>query len=257
MTSRRPGSASMRCSSTQARPHWKRGRSSSRQRPASRSRCLPWRLPADDIGDMRLALAGDTMLGRQVARAITDGREPLVGDDVVAVAAEADAFIINLECCISDRGRRWPDSAKPFFFRAPPAAAERLAEIGVDCVTLANNHALDYGAQALLDTLEHLSAVGIACAGEGPGVQSARAPALVNAGSARLAVVGVSDHPAAFAAGPAEPGIAYADLSEAGIGWLADAVADARRGADAGLVSPHWGPNVTVGPAPYIRRAAH
>src|SRR3954468_10137181 len=205
---------------------------------------------------MRVALAGDTMLGRHVARAIREGREPLLDDDVVTVAAEGDAFIVNLECCISDRGSRWPDPAKPFFFRAPPAAAERLAEIGVDCVTLANNHALDYGAQALLDTLEHLSAVGIACAGAGPDVQSARAPALVNAGSARLAVVGVSDHPAAFAAGPAEPGIAYADLSEAGIGWLADAVADARRGADAGLVSPHWGPNMTVGPAPYIRRAA-
>src|SRR3954465_10364214 len=118
---------------------------------------------------MRLALAGDTMLGRQVARAITDGCEPLVGDDVVAVAAEADGFIVNLECCISDRGRRWPDAAKPFFFRAPPPVGE-LAEIGVGCVTLANNHALVYGAQALLDTLEHLSAVGMACVGAGSDV---------------------------------------------------------------------------------------
>src|SRR3954451_6267124 len=170
---------------------------------------------------------------------------------VIDAVAEMD-----LECCISHRGSRWPDPAKPFFFRAPPAAAERLAEIGVDCVTLANNHALDYGAQALLDTLGHLSAVGIACVGAGPDVQSARAPALLSAGCTRLAVVGVSDHPAAFAAGPAEPGIAYADLREAGIGWLAGAVADARRGADAVLVSPHWGPNMTVRPAPYIRRAA-
>jgi poly-gamma-glutamate capsule biosynthesis protein CapA/YwtB (metallophosphatase superfamily) len=205
---------------------------------------------------MRVALAGDTMLGRQVARAIMEGCEPLLDDDVVTVAAEGDAFIINLECCISDRGSQWPDPAKPFFFRAPPATAKRLAEIGVDCVTLANNHALDYGPQALLDTLEHLSAVGIACVGAGQDVESARAPALLNAGSTRLAVVGVSDHPAAFAAGPAEPGIAYADLREAGIGWLADAVADARRGADAVLVTPHWGRNMTIRPAPYIRRAA-
>src|SRR4051794_30346899 len=244
----------MRCSSWRARRYWKRGRSSSRQRRASRSRCRPWRLPAEEIGVMRVALAGDTMLGR--ARAIMDGRGRLLDDDVVTVAAEGDAFIVNLECCISDRGSRWPDPAKPFFFRAPPAAAERLAEIGVDCVTLANNHALDYGAQALLDTLGHLSAVGIVCVGAGPDVQSARAPALLSAGCTRLAVVGVSDHPAAFAAGPTEPGIAYADLREAGIGWLADGVADARRGADAVLVSPHWGPNMTVRPAPYIRRAA-
>jgi poly-gamma-glutamate synthesis protein (capsule biosynthesis protein) len=108
---------------------------------------------------VRLALAGDTMLGRQVARAILDGREPLLAEDVVAVAAEGDVFIVNLECCISGRGRRWPAPAKPFFFRAPPAAAERLAQIGVDCVALANNHALDYGEQALLDTFEHLQLV--------------------------------------------------------------------------------------------------
>src|SRR6266536_35187 len=150
------------------------------------------------------------MLGRQVARAILDGRKPLLGGDVVAVAAEGDVFIVNLECCISDRGRRWPDPAKPFFFRAPPAAAERLATIGVDCVTLANNHALDYGAQALLDTLAHLSAVGVACVGAGPDVASARAPVRLSVGSTRLAVLGFADHPAAFAAGPAEPGIAYA-----------------------------------------------
>jgi poly-gamma-glutamate capsule biosynthesis protein CapA/YwtB (metallophosphatase superfamily) len=205
---------------------------------------------------VRLALAGDTMLGRQVARAILDGREPLLAEDVVAVAAEGDVFIVNLECCISGRGRPWPDPAKPFFFRAPPAAAERLAQIGVDCVTLANNHALDYGEQALLDTLEHLSAAGIACVGAGPDVASARAPALLSAGLARLAVVGVADHPAAFAAGPAEPGIAYAALREDGIGWIGDTVADARRHADAVLVTPHWGPNMTAGPAGYIRRAA-
>jgi poly-gamma-glutamate synthesis protein (capsule biosynthesis protein) len=196
------------------------------------------------------------MLGRQVARAILDGRERLLAEDVVAVAAEGDVFIVNLECCISDRGRPWPDPAKPFFFRAPPAAAGRLAEIGVHCVTLANNHALDFGEQALLDTLEHLSAAGIACVGAGPDVARARAPALLSAGSTRLAVVGVADHPAEFAAGPAEPGIAYAALREHGIGWIADAVAAARRDADAVLVTPHWGPNMTAGPARYIRRAA-
>jgi poly-gamma-glutamate synthesis protein (capsule biosynthesis protein) len=205
---------------------------------------------------VRLALAGDTMLGRQVARAILGGQKPLLGGDVVAVAAESDVFIVNLECCISDRGRRWPDPAKLFFFRAPPVAAERLARIGVDCVTLANNHALDYGAQGLLDTLEHLSAVGIACVGAGPDVASARAPARLSVGATRLAVVGFADHPAAFAAGPAEPGIAYAALRDDGIGWIANAVAGARRGADAVLVTPHWGSNMTARPTRYIRRAA-
>src|SRR5918994_5335893 len=111
---------------------------------------------------MRVAVAGDTMLGRRVAEAIERSRRPPVHRDVIAVAAEADLFVLNLECCVSDRGEPWHDPGKPFFFRAPPVAAELLAEIGVDGVTLANNHALDYGEQALLDTLEHLSAAGIA-----------------------------------------------------------------------------------------------
>ncbi len=86
---------------------------------------------------MKLGLAGDTMLGRKVAATIAEkGPEPLVGEDVVAIAREADLLVLNLECCISERGERWPDPGKPFFFRAPPAATETLRGLGVSCVTL-------------------------------------------------------------------------------------------------------------------------
>jgi hypothetical protein len=135
--------------------------------------------------------------------------------------------------------------------------AELLAEIGVDGVTLANNHALDYGYQALLDTLEHLRAVGIATAGAGADVASAREPALLSARGVRVALIGASDHPRDFAAGPDRPGIAYADLrTDPRGGWLEAAVAAARDHADAVLVSPHWGPNMTVSLPADVRRAA-
>jgi poly-gamma-glutamate capsule biosynthesis protein CapA/YwtB (metallophosphatase superfamily) len=205
---------------------------------------------------VRLALAGDTMLGRGVAEAIAASR-PVFAPEVVAVAAEADLFVLNLECCISHRGERWPDPDKPFFFRAPPRAAELLAGMRVDCVTLANNHALDYGADALLDTLEHLRAAGVAWAGAGPDEAAARAPAVLAAGGLRLAVVAASDHPRAFAAAPERPGIAYPDVyRDPRGGWLPGAVAAAARDADAVLVGPHWGPNMTTRPPPHVRRAA-
>jgi poly-gamma-glutamate capsule biosynthesis protein CapA/YwtB (metallophosphatase superfamily) len=206
---------------------------------------------------VRLALAGDTMLGRNVADAIARSGEAPVAADVVAVAAEADLFVLNLECCISDRGERWPDPGKPFFFRAPPPAADLLAGIGVDCVTLANNHALDYGPQALLDTFEHLRAAGVGWVGAGADVAAARAPRRLVAGGLRLALLAASDHPAAYAAAADRCGIAYADLraSPAG-GWLFDAVSAARGDTDAVLVLPHWGPNMTAHPPRYIRRAA-
>jgi poly-gamma-glutamate capsule biosynthesis protein CapA/YwtB (metallophosphatase superfamily) len=198
---------------------------------------------------VKLALAGDTMLGRKVAEAVAEhGPAALVADEVAAIVHEADLFVLNLECCISTRGERWPDPRKPFFFRAPPEATGLLRWLGVDCVTLANNHALDYGAAALLDTLEHLRAAGIASVGAGADVASARAPAVLHVNGFRLAVFGCSDHPAEYAAGPATPGIAY------GLGWLPEALVGVD--ADATLVTPHWGPNMVDAPLARIRRAA-
>jgi poly-gamma-glutamate synthesis protein (capsule biosynthesis protein) len=198
---------------------------------------------------LKLGLAGDTMLGRKVAEAIGErGPDAVVADEVVAVAREADLLVLNLECCISDRGEPWPDPGKPFFFRAPPAATEVLTRLGVDCVTLANNHVLDYGAEALLDTLAHLRAAGIGYVGAGADVAAARAPATLQADGFRLAVLGYADHPRDYAAGPATPGIAY------GLDWIGRTLRDVE--ADAVLVTPHWGPNMTSEPLPRIRRAA-
>jgi poly-gamma-glutamate capsule biosynthesis protein CapA/YwtB (metallophosphatase superfamily) len=205
---------------------------------------------------VKLALAGDTMLGRHVAEAL-ESRPPetLVAPEVVAVAREADLFLLNLECCISERGEPWPDPRKPFFFRAPPRATELLAHMGVDCVTLANNHALDFGATALLDTFLHLREAGIAWVGAGATVEEARAPVVLAAAGSTLAVVAATDHPADYAAGPDQPGVAFADLRSGALPvWLHDAVAAAA--ADAVLVTPHWGPNMVDAPVPHVRAAA-
>jgi poly-gamma-glutamate capsule biosynthesis protein CapA/YwtB (metallophosphatase superfamily) len=206
---------------------------------------------------IRLALAGDAMLGRGVAERL--GREParsLFSAEVVEIARSADLFVLNLECCISDRGEPWPDPHKPFFFRAPPSAVEALALLGVDCVTCANNHALDYGEEALLDTLHHLSAGGIASVGAGRDVEEARRPAILETRGLRIAVVGATDHPEGFAAGPGKPGVAFAELREEVPAWLREAIGAARAGADVVLVTPHWGPNMSPDPVAHVRRAA-
>lgn len=208
---------------------------------------------------IRIALMGDTMLGRGVGWDIArrgTGRG-LVAPAVVEAARAADLVVLNLECCVSERGERWPDPAKPFFFRAPPAAVECLAELGVGCVTLANNHALDFGPLALLDTLDHLARAGIACTGAGASVAEARRPASLSVRGAEVVVIGVTDHPVDFAAGPDRAGVAYADLwDEPPPGWLLDEIAAARRRAGVVLVTPHWGPNMVTSPLPHVRAAA-
>jgi hypothetical protein len=61
---------------------------------------------------LRVALAGDTILGRNLAQAIARTRRAPIAPEVVDVAAEADVFIVNLECCISDRGLPRADPRK-------------------------------------------------------------------------------------------------------------------------------------------------
>jgi poly-gamma-glutamate capsule biosynthesis protein CapA/YwtB (metallophosphatase superfamily) len=203
-----------------------------------------------------IALAGDTMLGRGVADALTrDHATPLVAPEVAARIASADAAILNLECCISDGGTPFPDPRKPFFFRAPPVAAERLAELGISAVTLANNHAIDYGSVALLDTLRHLASAGVAVVGAGADDVRARESLTLRCGPLRMRLVAFSDHPAAYAAGPGRPGIAFADLRSGLPDWVRAA---ARPGpdCDAVLVTPHWGPNMVTEPRPRVRTAA-
>jgi poly-gamma-glutamate capsule biosynthesis protein CapA/YwtB (metallophosphatase superfamily) len=204
---------------------------------------------------VKLALAGDTMLGRGVAAAL-DEREPasLVAQEVVDLAREADLFVLNLECCISERGQPWPAAGKPFHFRAPPRATELLVHLGVRCLTLANNHALDFGEQALLDTFEHLAAAGIAWVGAGPDVERARAPVVLDAAGERVGVLALSDHPDDFAAAPGRPGIAWADLRDGVPGWVGEALDLVD--ADVVVASPHWGPNMNDRPLRYVREAA-
>jgi poly-gamma-glutamate capsule biosynthesis protein CapA/YwtB (metallophosphatase superfamily) len=200
---------------------------------------------------VKLALGGDTMLGRGVAERLE--REPadsLFAPELVDLVREADLVVLNLECCLSARGE--PTPGRVFHFRAPPWAVQALAHLGVDCVTLANNHALDVGPDALLDTLSHLDAVGIRAVGAGTDLERARAPALLEAGGFRLAVLGFADHPAEYAADADRPGIAYADLQDALPDWLTSFPY-----GHALLVAPPRGPNMTAEPQGDVRRAAH
>jgi poly-gamma-glutamate synthesis protein (capsule biosynthesis protein) len=204
---------------------------------------------------LTIALAGDTMLGRGVGALLDDQpNHAICAPEVVEHAHAADLFVCNLECCISDRGAPWPDPGKPFFFRAPPSAATTLARLGVDAVTLANNHALDFGADALRDTLARLDEVGIAHAGAGSDVGAARRPATIDLGGFGVELWSLSDHPVTYAAGDATPGIAFAPLRRYVPDWLRQGVATST--SDVVVVSPHWGPNMVPAPVPHVRRSA-
>jgi poly-gamma-glutamate capsule biosynthesis protein CapA/YwtB (metallophosphatase superfamily) len=205
-----------------------------------------------------IGLLGDVMLGRKVAEHLEAVPPPEVwAPQVRRIAASCDLVICNLECCISGRGEPTAlVSGKPFFFRAPPHAVESLEAIGVGMVGVANNHALDFGPEALIDTLEFLGEASIAAAGAGADIESARRGAIVERRSARVGLLALSDHPRQFAAGPAEPGVAFAELHRGLPDWVADELAELRARSDLVIAFPHWGPNMTAAPAPWQLRAA-
>ena len=198
------------------------------------------------------------MLGRAVAERLADlPPEEVWAPEVRELCRSCDLVICNLECCISTRGDPTERvRQKPFFFRGPPEAVRSLLAIEVGAVGLANNHALDYETEALVETLELLSEAGLAVAGSGRSESQARRGVIVEAGGHRLGLVALSDHPREFAAGLESPGIAYGNLRRAIPDWLAGELARLARECDQVVAFPHWGPNMTTEPASWQRRAA-
>jgi poly-gamma-glutamate synthesis protein (capsule biosynthesis protein) len=108
---------------------------------------------------------------------------------------------------------------------------------GLDVLTLANNHAVDYGRAALLDTVHAVRAAGMQTIGAGASSWLARRPAIVTRGGLRIALLGYSDiNPLGFPATADAPGTAAADPA----GISADVRAALRR-ADVAVCFFHWG----------------
>ena len=209
---------------------------------------------------MRVVFGGDVMIGRTVSAWIrrSGPQYPLRG--VARQLRDADLAVVNLECAITNSLHHWKGAPKAFYFGAPAAAVTSLSDAGIDLVSLANNHILDYDVAGLADTLGQLRAHGIGHAGAGAHIGQALAPALVERGGTRFAMVAMCDHQADFAATLDRPGMAYIDFSDqaAALALIDKALAPVRQaGVDWPILSLHWGPNMAPEPSPLFRRIAH
>jgi len=186
-------------------------------------------------GTATLAFAGDVHFTGRTAGRLT--AVPALGPLSARLSA-ADFAMVNLESSITTRGT---PQAKEYHFRTTPAALAALRASGVDAVTMANNHAVDYGPAGLADTLAAQRASPIPVLGIGPDAAAAYRPYTTTAGGVRLAVLAASQVEditnAEFAAGPRTPGIASALDRPA----LLAAVRVARARADVVVVYLHWG----------------
>jgi len=200
---------------------------------------------------VKIALTGDVMLGRLVDQYAIQNRSvrpEALWSDVLPIMLAADCRLINLECVISNRGEAWHPTAKAFHFRAHPRALEFLQAAKIDAVTLANNHVLDYGPDALLDCLKLLDRAGIKRTGAGVNLEEALAPALLGLRQGRVAVVALTDNEPEWEATGSKPGVTYVTYNDRGLmepyrSRLAQALSFVRRQADLVIVSAHVGPN--------------
>jgi poly-gamma-glutamate capsule biosynthesis protein CapA/YwtB (metallophosphatase superfamily) len=135
------------------------------------------------FGTVRLMIAGDVQLGRTIGPRMLE-HPGAVFKGVKDAFDKADIVLVNLECTISDRGTPWP---KMFRFRAPPIAAQVLHDAGVDVVSQANNHAVDYGWTAFDDAQALLAEQQVAVVGAGATRELAHAPVIVERNGLRVA----------------------------------------------------------------------
>lgn len=202
-------------------------------------------------GSLTLAFAGDVHFARQLAP-LLDRPSTALGE-LRPYLGSADIAMVNLETAVTTRGVPAP---KTYRFRAPPTAFDALAAAGVDVVTMANNHAVDYGADGLVDTLAARRASPVPVVGVGADEADAYAPVLLQAEGQRVVVLGATQVPEwtsrTQAAGPGRPGVAVA-LDP---GRLVAAVREARARADVVVVYLHWGTDYTGCPDPAQRRTA-
>jgi poly-gamma-glutamate synthesis protein (capsule biosynthesis protein) len=188
-----------------------------------------------------LAFGGDVHFEGRLADLVTpDGLSALQ-----PVLGGADVAVVNLETAITDRGVEQP---KIYHFRTSPQALVALQRGGVDAVSMANNHAVDYGPDGLTDTLAAQANSPIPVIGIGPNAAKAFVPAVFDVRGTTVAVFAsteINDYTVhTYPATDTRPGIA-GNLDNA---RLLSAVKAARAAYDVVVVYLHWGTDYTSCP---------
>jgi poly-gamma-glutamate capsule biosynthesis protein CapA/YwtB (metallophosphatase superfamily) len=156
------------------------------------------RIGPDGSERRTLQFGGDVMLGRRyqstapgIDTAIVrnaDSARGLVAD-VAPLMAAADASLVNLETVVGDLPALDAYPAKRFLLQSPPIVLDALQQMGIDAVSLGNNHAYDWQDAGVASTIAHLDAVGIAWAGAGEDTTQAQTGRMIEVHGLRVGLV--------------------------------------------------------------------
>jgi len=208
-------------------------------------------LPGD--GSVTIAVTGDIMLDSGVKRLIdAGGYAAVISKDVTNELTRADFVFANLEMPFSTRGTAALD--KQYTFKGNPADAALLVQNNIKIVTLANNHSLDYGKDALADTFAALDENAVRYVGAGNNLSEAEAYKIITVNGktfAFLAASRVIPEASWYATKTAAGLFGTYDGTE-----LAKQIAEAKQRADFVIVYVHWGIERNTTPENYQRSLA-
>ncbi len=207
----------------------------------------------ESAGSVLLSFAGDVMFSDEYLKAYDqDGISAIADETMLSHMQNADLFILNEEFPFSRRGTPMPD--KQFTFRTDPKYVKIFEELGADIVSLANNHALDYGRDAFTDTLETLDQSGIQRIGGGYDITEASSPATCTINGQSFAIFGATrvSPSADWYAGDSRSGL-FQTYDPA---KLNAAIENAGRSYDHVIVFVHWGIEKSETPEAYQRELA-
>lgn len=169
-----------------------------------------------------------------------DGIKGVVAPELLEELRAADILMVNNEFPFSDRGT--PMADKQFTFRCSPGYVKALNEMGVDVVSLANNHTLDYGREALSDTFAALDGAGILYGGAGDSAERAKQVQVIEVHGKKYGFIAVSRvvPTADWKVENAVPGLFSCYDTTA----LVEVIKEAKETCDYVAVYPHWGVGV-------------
>lgn len=189
---------------------------------------------------IHLMFAGDINLTDHVLNAYRRSRgiAGVVSPKFLNDIQQADYFVANEEFPFSDGGTPAPD--KQFTFRVAPENIKLFKELDLDLVTLANNHALDYGETALMDSIDTLEKAGIRHIGAGKNLDEARKAVTVSIKGKTISFIAATRviPEATWAAGPQSAGL-FSAYDEGKL--LAEDIREAKKSSDYVIVYLHWG----------------
>jgi len=192
------------------------------------------------------------MLGRLMNKVLFENPPSYPWGDTLGIFNKADLRICNLECVIADGGLPWEKTYKKFHFKSDAKNVEVLKAAGIDGVSLANNHTLDFGYEGLLEMLEILKDEGIGYAGAGEDIKEAMQPAIWSVGGTKVGMISLTDNEPDWEAKLEIPGIYYMpiDKQDARYAKLLEVIKKTKQKVDILIAALHWGPNGGYKPQP-------